>query len=168
MKLFLALITLVSLKAEALILNLDADIRVKPGTRGCRMEEKLLQTEFRYYEDPDNRFADWVGIVQIKPKVRRPELIPPGGFDLSRAKDVIFPAQEPPNCEFKATMGKISGQESDEITLLFRGKGCKPMIDIFANNQFSELGIEWSAISIGDGSSRLDGLTLTIFNPCKE
>lgn len=168
MKLFLIFLTLLSLKAEAVIVNLDADVRVKEGTRGCLLEEKMIKTEFSYYQDPENRFADWIGIVQIKPKFRNPARIPAGGLDLSKAKDVIFPVEDPPNCEFKMTMGKINGNDDDEISLVFKGKGCQAVIDIFAKDQFKELGLEWAHVAIGDGASKLEGLTMTIFNACKD
>lgn len=168
MKKILTLMTLISLNAQAVIVNLDADIRVKEGTNGCSMEEKMMAAEFKFYEDPESGFADWVGLVVFKPKFRKPHLIPRGGFDLTKAKDIVFPVQEPDNCEFKTTLGKISGSDDDEIGLLFRGKGCKSIVDIFSQNQFSELGLEWSAITVGDGPDRLDGLTMTIYNPCKK
>ncbi|OQW48203.1 MAG: hypothetical protein A4S09_13925 [Proteobacteria bacterium SG_bin7] len=172
MKLFLVFIsfisTLISISAEAVIINLDADVRVTAGTRGCRIEDKMIRTEFSYQEDQENGFADWIGIVQIKPKIRNPSRIPSGGLDLTKAKDVVFPVEDPPNCEFKMTIGTISGTEQDEINLIFRGRGCKPVIDIFAQDNFKELGLEWAVVPVGGGQEKIDGLTMTIYNSCKD
>ncbi len=168
MKLFLIFLSLVSINAKAAIINLDADVRVAEGTRGCRIEDKMIKTEFTYHTDRTSGFADWIGVVQIKPKFRNPSRIPVGGLDLSKAKDVTFPVEDPPNCEFKMTVGKINGTEADEINLVFRGSGCKPVIDIFEKDNFKELGLEWALVPIGDGGERLDGLTMTIYNSCKQ
>lgn len=168
MKLFLIFLSLISINAEAVIINLDADVRVVEGTRGCRIEDKMIKAEFGFHEDRQNNFADWLGVVQIKPKFRHPERIPVGGLNLTKAKNVIFPVEDPPNCEFKFVAGKINGTETDEINLVFRGRGCKAIIDVFQQDKFKELGLEWALVPIGDGEEKLDGLTMTIYNSCKD
>jgi hypothetical protein len=167
-KLLLTILLLVTINAKAEnIINLEADVRVAPGTDGCRLEDKGIRTQFKYYENPERGIADWVGIVQFKPKFRQPSRIPRAGLDLSKSKDAVFPVEEPEGCNFAATTGTITGSDDDEINLIFIGKSCEPIIDIFAKDQFKELGLEWSLVAIGDGEEILHGLTMTIHNACK-
>lgn len=156
---------LISQTLLANIINLDSEIRTTPATNSCNFGEKLMATEFKFYEDPEAKFADWIGYVVFKPKFKHPERIPQAGLDLAKAERVIFPADTPEDCDFRGTIGVIRGTEDDEIGLLFVGKGCESVVNIFKENKFSELGLEWTSIKTADERNSVEGLTMTILNP---